>query len=337
MTTAPVWVSVVIPVKDERDNLAPLTERLMKALDSRVESRSAAFEILFVDDGSTDGSGPVLDQLAAIYPPVTAIHLDANHGQTAAFDAGFRHSRGTLVVTIDGDLTVDAGFTCTDCVTLTTETAGNYVASVSEGTALDCTGTGEGAAVSCGLDTTELTNVTWSAGGSATATIAANLSGANDPSLVLGNRSLGVAATGAPYLTIDDADIGNGAIPDFAIEVDCAAGPACSAIFVQSQDSLLSKTFLTAANTGAVTLGSNDAPTVTIDTDEVDSLVTEGEVTVLMKDYTRLIGRLGVSEGRVTVTGDPDHAVSRGALCAKCSLAYNGVWRDPSKRLARPL
>jgi anaerobic selenocysteine-containing dehydrogenase len=41
--------------------------------------------------------------------------------------------------------------------------------------------------------------------------------------------------------------------------------------------------------------------------------------------------------GRVTVTGDPDHEVSRGALCAKCSLAYNGAWRDPSKRLARPL
>lgn len=42
-------------------------------------------------------------------------------------------------------------------------------------------------------------------------------------------------------------------------------------------------------------------------------------------------------DGRVTVTGDPKHEVSRGALCAKCSLAYNGVWRDPSKRLGKPL
>ncbi len=43
------------------------------------------------------------------------------------------------------------------------------------------------------------------------------------------------------------------------------------------------------------------------------------------------------SDGRVTVTGDPEHDVSRGALCAKCSLAYNGVWRDPAVRLSRPL
>ncbi|MFO1169579.1 MAG: molybdopterin-dependent oxidoreductase [Hyphomicrobiaceae bacterium] len=43
------------------------------------------------------------------------------------------------------------------------------------------------------------------------------------------------------------------------------------------------------------------------------------------------------SDGRVTVTGDPDHEVSRGALCAKCSLAYNGVWRNPAKRLGTPL
>lgn len=43
------------------------------------------------------------------------------------------------------------------------------------------------------------------------------------------------------------------------------------------------------------------------------------------------------ADGRVTVTGDPEHEVSRGALCAKCSLAYNGVWRDPAQRLQRPL
>ncbi|MEZ5925357.1 MAG: molybdopterin-dependent oxidoreductase [Hyphomicrobiaceae bacterium] len=43
------------------------------------------------------------------------------------------------------------------------------------------------------------------------------------------------------------------------------------------------------------------------------------------------------ADGRVTVTGDPEHDVSRGALCAKCSLAYNGVWRDPKARLGHPL
>ena len=51
------WASVVIPIKDERENLIPLTEQLLKALTSRDESRSAPFEIVFIDDGSTDGSG----------------------------------------------------------------------------------------------------------------------------------------------------------------------------------------------------------------------------------------------------------------------------------------
>lgn len=109
MTTTPVWASVVIPIKDERDNLSPLTERLIKVLDARPESRAAGYEILFVDDGSTDGSGEILDRLAASYPTVIPIHLDRNHGQTAAFDAGFRHSRGDLVITLDGDLQNDPG------------------------------------------------------------------------------------------------------------------------------------------------------------------------------------------------------------------------------------
>ena len=107
MTTLPVWASVVIPIKDERDNLSPLTERLVKVLDSRPESQSARYEILFVDDGSTDGSAEVLDRLASSYHSVVAIHLDRNHGQTAAFHAGFRQSRGELVITLDGDLQND--------------------------------------------------------------------------------------------------------------------------------------------------------------------------------------------------------------------------------------
>ena len=43
------------------------------------------------------------------------------------------------------------------------------------------------------------------------------------------------------------------------------------------------------------------------------------------------------ADGTVNVVGDPDHDVSRGALCGKCSIGYNGVWRDPSIRLTRPL
>lgn len=108
MTASPrPWVSVVIPIKDERDNLLPLTEQLLKVLGSREESRTARFEILYVDDGSSDGSGPLLDQLAAQHPEVKVLHFDRNYGQTSGFDAGFRHARGELVVTMDGDLQFD--------------------------------------------------------------------------------------------------------------------------------------------------------------------------------------------------------------------------------------
>jgi len=101
------WASVIVPIKDERDNLVPLTEQLFKALESCDESRSAPFEILFIDDGSTDGSSDVLDRLAVDYPRVRVFHFDRNYGQSSAFDAGFKHSAGDLVITIDGDLQND--------------------------------------------------------------------------------------------------------------------------------------------------------------------------------------------------------------------------------------
>ena len=106
-TTSRPWLSVVIPIKDERDNLPPLTEQLLKVLGERPESRAAAFEILYIDDGSTDGSGRLLDDLAGRHPQVKVLHFDRNYGQTSAFDAGFRRAAGDLVVTMDGDLQFD--------------------------------------------------------------------------------------------------------------------------------------------------------------------------------------------------------------------------------------
>jgi glycosyltransferase involved in cell wall biosynthesis len=106
---SPPWISVVIPVKDERDNLVPLTERLLKVLAAEARSQSAPFEIIYIDDGSTDGSGPLLDRLADEYEAVRVRHFDRNYGQTTAFAAGFREARGELIVTMDGDLQFDPG------------------------------------------------------------------------------------------------------------------------------------------------------------------------------------------------------------------------------------
>ncbi len=106
-TSTRPWVSVVIPIKDERDNLPPLTEQLVKLLESRDESKTSSYELLYIDDGSTDGSSELLDDLARQYPFIRVLHFDRHYGQTSAFDAGFRHAAGDLIITMDGDLQFD--------------------------------------------------------------------------------------------------------------------------------------------------------------------------------------------------------------------------------------
>jgi len=81
----------------------------MKVLHAREESQHTPFEIIYVDDGSTDGSSQILDRLAAEHSYVIVLHFDRNYGQSSAFDAGFKRSAGALVVTMDGDLQNDPG------------------------------------------------------------------------------------------------------------------------------------------------------------------------------------------------------------------------------------
>lgn len=96
-------LSVVIPIFDERNNLAPLVDELLRVL----QEQKMLFEVLLVDDGSTDGSTGEIDRLALQHDSVVGIHLRVNRGQTAAFDAGFQIARGRWVVTMDGDLQND--------------------------------------------------------------------------------------------------------------------------------------------------------------------------------------------------------------------------------------
>jgi glycosyltransferase involved in cell wall biosynthesis len=103
-------LSVVIPIKDEYGNLRPLHEHLHAALDPLCGGARpvlADYEILFVDDGSTDGSFAVLESLAAADPRVKVVRLRRNFGQTPALQAGIDFSRGDVLATMDGDLQND--------------------------------------------------------------------------------------------------------------------------------------------------------------------------------------------------------------------------------------
>jgi glycosyltransferase involved in cell wall biosynthesis len=99
----PPELSIVVPLYNEAESLPALVEQLLAAL--RPLGRS--FELVLVDDGSSDGTAAVLRQLAAQTPELVAVLLRRNYGQTPAMSAGFDASRGALIVTLDGDLQND--------------------------------------------------------------------------------------------------------------------------------------------------------------------------------------------------------------------------------------
>jgi glycosyltransferase involved in cell wall biosynthesis len=96
-------LSVIIPIKDERDNLRPLHERMCAALDPL----GLTYEMIIVDDGSSDGSRDVLEEMAARDRRLKVIRLRRNFGQTPALQAGIDWSSADILVTMDGDLQND--------------------------------------------------------------------------------------------------------------------------------------------------------------------------------------------------------------------------------------
>lgn len=102
MSDAP-RISIVVPVYNEAESLEPLH----RELDAALASVAGRAEIVFVDDGSTDGSLAALRAIAGKDPRVRIVALDGNHGQTAAFAAGFEAVRGEVTVTLDADLQND--------------------------------------------------------------------------------------------------------------------------------------------------------------------------------------------------------------------------------------
>ncbi len=96
-------LSLVIPIFNEEENLNPLYQRVGSVLDSLERS----YELIFVDDGSTDGSASIMAQLQANDPHVRLLRFRRNYGQTAAIAAGFAAASGAAIVTLDGDLQND--------------------------------------------------------------------------------------------------------------------------------------------------------------------------------------------------------------------------------------
>ena len=96
-------LSIVIPVRNE----APALEALHRVITQTLGAWGHSYELIVVDDGSTDDSFEILARIQATDPRVRVIRFRRNFGQTAAFAAGFDHARGRIIVTSDGDLQND--------------------------------------------------------------------------------------------------------------------------------------------------------------------------------------------------------------------------------------
>src|SRR5438876_104430 len=96
-------LSVVTPLHNEEANVCALFQAICAAL----EPLGRSFEVLLVDDGSTDSTGDLLDELADDDPRLSPVHLDGNFGEAAALCAGFEQARAPVILTLDGDLQND--------------------------------------------------------------------------------------------------------------------------------------------------------------------------------------------------------------------------------------
>lgn len=91
--------SIVVPLKNEEENIIELIEELEPIM----QKIGGPWELICIDDGSTDGTGTILERLSASKSYLRVITFERNYGQSSAFDAGFRNARGKWIITLDGD------------------------------------------------------------------------------------------------------------------------------------------------------------------------------------------------------------------------------------------
>ncbi len=96
-------ISVVIPLRNEEQNIPILAGKLTAALGAI----GREYEVIFINDGSVDATGPRLREVCATDRHLKAIHFRRNSGQTAAMQAGFNHATGSIIIAMDGDLQND--------------------------------------------------------------------------------------------------------------------------------------------------------------------------------------------------------------------------------------
>src|SRR6186997_1685278 len=93
-------LSIVIPLLNEEESLPELVEGIKKVMDIN----NYSYEIIMVDDGSSDGSWKVIEELRRENPCVKGVKFQRNYGKSAALNEGFRRASGTVVITMDADL-----------------------------------------------------------------------------------------------------------------------------------------------------------------------------------------------------------------------------------------
>src|SRR4051795_12351395 len=103
MSDADPYLSLVIPCYNEQENVPTLLQRVEKALNAT----GKPFEVIIIDDGSTDATPQLLKDAMSKSPWLRVIRMARNGGQSAAFEAGFAAARGDVIATIDADLQND--------------------------------------------------------------------------------------------------------------------------------------------------------------------------------------------------------------------------------------